>query len=126
MDEDLISKKELLERYGISYGALYRWKRMGLIPEDWFLRRSTSTGQETFFYRQQICPRMELILSRSDSLDRLAQELHPVQEERPVRRLVVEDRYSTRSFRMEELQHIKVTEGEREVDLLTYLKGVEL
>ena len=126
MEEELISKKELLNKYGISYGALYRWKRMGLIPEDWFLRRSTSTGQETFFYRQQICPRMELILSRSDSLDRLAQELRPVQEERPVRRLVVEDRYSTRSFRMEELQHVKVTEGEREVDLLTYLKGVEL
>ena len=126
MEEELISKKELLNKYGISYGALYRWKRMGLITEDWFLRRSTSTGQETFFYRQQICPRMELILSRSDSLDRLAQELHPVQEERPVRRLVVEDRYSTRSFRMEELQHVKVTEGEREVDLLTYLKGVEL
>lgn len=126
MEEELISKKELLNKYGISYGALYRWKRMGLIPEDWFLRRSTSTGQETFFYRQQICPRMELILSRSDSLDRLAQELHPVQEERPVRRLVVEDRYSTRSFRMEELQHVKVTEGEREVDLMTYLKGVEL
>ena len=126
MEEELISKKELLNKYGMSYGALYRWKRMGLIPEDWFLRRSTSTGQETFFYRQQICPRMELILSRSDSLDRLAQELHPVQEERPVRRLVVEDRYSTRSFRMEELQHVKVTEGEREVDLLTYLKGVEL
>ena len=126
MEEELISKKELLNKYGISYGALYRWKRMGLIPEDWFLRRSTSTGQETFVYRQQICPRMELILSRSDSLDRLAQELHPVQEERPVRRLVVEDRYSTRSFRMEELQHVKVTEGDREVDLLTYLKGVEL
>ena len=126
MEEELISKKELLNKYGISYGALYRWKRMGVIPEDWFLRRSTSTGQETFFYRQQICPRMELILSRSDSLDRLAQELHPVQEERPVRRLVVEDRYSTRSFRMEELQHVKVTEGDRDVDLLTYLKGVEL
>ena len=126
MEEELISKKELLNKYGISYGALYRWKRMGVIPEDWFLRRSTSTGQETFFYRQQICPRMELILSRSDSLDRLAQELHPVQEERPVRRLVVEDRYSTRSFRMEELQHVKVTEGDREVDLLTYLKGVKL
>ena len=124
--EDLISKRELLERYGVSYGALYRWKRMGLIPEDWFLRRSTSTGQETFFYRQQICPRMELILSRSDSLDRLAQELHPVQEERPVRRLVVEDRYSTRSFRMEELQHVKVTEGDREIDLMIYLKGVKL
>ena len=25
--EDLISKRELLERYGVSYGALYRWKR---------------------------------------------------------------------------------------------------
>lgn len=49
MDEELISKKELLETFGISYGALYRWKRMGLIPEAWFLRRSTSTGQETFF-----------------------------------------------------------------------------
>lgn len=47
--EDLISKRELLERYGVSYGALYRWKRMGLIPEDWFLRRATPTGQETFF-----------------------------------------------------------------------------
>lgn len=32
MNEDLITKKELLTRYGISYGALYRWKRMGLIP----------------------------------------------------------------------------------------------
>ena len=53
--EDLISKRELLEQYGVSYGALYRWKRMGLIPEDWFLRRATPTGQETFFHRAQIC-----------------------------------------------------------------------
>ena len=44
MEEDLISKKELLEQYQISYGALYRWKRMGLIPEAWFLRRSAPTG----------------------------------------------------------------------------------
>ena len=27
--EDLISKRELLERYGVSYGALYRWKSSG-------------------------------------------------------------------------------------------------
>ena len=59
MDEDLISKKELLERYGISYGALYRWKRMGLIPESWFLRRSTPSGQETYFHTKQICLRVE-------------------------------------------------------------------
>ena len=49
MEENLISKKELLERYGMSYGALYRWKRKGLIPEDWFIRKATATGQETFF-----------------------------------------------------------------------------
>ena len=34
MDETLISKKELLDLTGISYGQLYRWKRKGLIPED--------------------------------------------------------------------------------------------
>jgi DNA-binding transcriptional MerR regulator len=75
--EDLISKKEVLEQYGISYGALYRWKRMGLIPEAWFIRKSTTTGQETFFRRDQICPRLELILSRRDgtSLEKLAGEL---------------------------------------------------
>ena len=55
--EDLISKRELLERYSVANGALYRWKRMGLIPEDWFLRRATPTGQETFFHRAQICPK---------------------------------------------------------------------
>ena len=74
--EDLISKRELLERYGVSYGALYRWKRMGLIPEDWFLRRATPTGQETFFHRAQICPRVEQILQRGDtSLEDLAEKL---------------------------------------------------
>ena len=55
MDE-WISKREVLERYKISYGALYRWKRLGLIPEDWFVKRATVTGQETFFKTEQICP----------------------------------------------------------------------
>ena len=34
MNDALISKKDLLGRYGISYGALYRWKRKGLILDD--------------------------------------------------------------------------------------------
>lgn len=51
MEEDLISKKELLELTGISYGQLYRWKRKQLIPEEWFIRKSVFTGQETFFQR---------------------------------------------------------------------------
>ncbi len=56
MDERLISKKELLEHAGISYGQLYRWKRKNLIPEDWFIRKSTFTGQETFFPGIKYCP----------------------------------------------------------------------
>lgn len=123
MEEYLISKRELLTKYGISYGALYRWKRMGLIPEEWFLRKSTSTGQETFFYREQICPRIELILSRSDSLERLAQELQTPKVLQPVRKLVIEERFSTREFRIEELKQVRVTEGDKEIELLDYLKG---
>ena len=68
MDSELISKKELLELYEISYGALYRWKRKGLIPEEWFIKKSTVTGQETFFPRQLICERMELIKKQKDDV----------------------------------------------------------
>ena len=46
---NLISKRELLENTGISYGQLYRWKREGLIPEEWFIKRASFTGQECFF-----------------------------------------------------------------------------
>jgi DNA-binding transcriptional MerR regulator len=59
--EDLISKKELLELTGISYGALYRYKRKNLIPDEWFIRKSTFTGQETFFPRELILRRIEQI-----------------------------------------------------------------
>lgn len=60
-DEKMISKKEVLERMRISYGQLYRWKRKGLIPEAWFIRRSTFTGQETFFPQDKILERIEQI-----------------------------------------------------------------
>lgn len=66
--EELISKREVLEKYGISYGALYRWKRMGLIPEDWFVKKSAVTGQETFFNRRAITERIETILRLKDTL----------------------------------------------------------
>ena len=48
MEQELLSKKELLERYGISYGALYRWKRKGLIPEDWFIKNPPSRDRKPF------------------------------------------------------------------------------
>jgi len=80
MDTDLISKKELLQLAGISYGQLYRWKRKGLIPEDWFVRKSTFTGQETFFPREKVLARIEKIKNmKSDdvSLDDIADAVSP-------------------------------------------------
>lgn len=76
MEPDLISKKDLLLATGISYGQLYRWKRKGLIPEDWFVRKSAFTGQETFFPREKMVARVERILSMKDedaSLDEIAE-----------------------------------------------------
>lgn len=76
---DEISKKELLELTGLSYGQLYRWKRMGLIPEHWFLHRATFTGQETFFPRRLILERIETIQRLKDrySLEEIAELLSP-------------------------------------------------
>ncbi len=73
-DEGLIAKKEVLQETGISYGQLYRWKRKGLIPESWFVRRSTFTGQETFFPRDKILERIERIkeMKEDHPLDDLA------------------------------------------------------
>ena len=51
--EELISKKELLEVTNISYGQLYRWKRKKLIPEEWFIKKSSFTGQETYFPKEK-------------------------------------------------------------------------
>lgn len=81
MTDELIAKKELLVLTGISYGQLYRWKRKGLIPEEWFIRKSTFTGQETFFPRDKVLARIEKIrnLKEDASLDELAELLsaHP-------------------------------------------------
>ncbi|WP_379129450.1 YhbD family protein [Paenibacillus sp. sgz500958] len=77
MEQDLISKKDLLDVTGISYGQLYRWKRKQLIPEEWFIRKSTFTGQETFFPKEMILARIHNIVNMKDdlSLDELAGKL---------------------------------------------------
>jgi hypothetical protein len=79
MDEDLISKKELLEVTNVSYGQLYRWKRKNIIPEEWFIKKSSYTGQETYFPREKILDRIEKIKDMKDdvSLDNLAQMFSP-------------------------------------------------
>ncbi|WP_040205618.1 YhbD family protein [Neobacillus jeddahensis] len=79
MSEELISKKDLLDMARISYGQLYRWKRKDLIPEEWFIRKSTFTGQETFFPKEKILERINKIQSMKEnlSLDELADMFSP-------------------------------------------------
>lgn len=76
----MISKKDLLIKTNISYGQLYRWKRLGLIPEEWFVKTSVSTGQETFFDEDLIIPRINKILSLKDdhSIDEIKSLLNPL------------------------------------------------
>lgn len=73
MDE-LISKKDLLDLTEISYGQLYRWKRKNIIPEEWFIKKASYTGQETYFPKDKILERIDKIKEMKDklSLDELA------------------------------------------------------
>lgn len=89
-EPELIAKKEVLEQTGISYGQFYRWKRKGLIPESWFIRKSTFTGQETFLPKEKILERIELIkeLKESYSLEEIAELLS---QEPSKRRFEVEE-----------------------------------
>ena len=82
--EETISKKELLELKGITYGQLYRWKREGLIPEEWFVKRAVRTGQETFLPREKVCERIDFILANKDHipLEQMARILSPGPEGR--------------------------------------------
>ena len=76
---DEIAKTELLRLTGISYGQFYRWKRMGLIPEAWFRRRATFTGQGTFLPRRKVLDRIRRIqeLKGRHSLEEIARMLSP-------------------------------------------------
>ncbi len=67
-NEELISKKQLLRMAHISYGTLYRWKRLGLIPESWFIHRATDIGQATFFPREKIFARIDRIKELKNEL----------------------------------------------------------
>jgi DNA-binding transcriptional MerR regulator len=93
-EPELISKKEVLERTGISYGQFYRWKRKGLIPESWFIRKSTFTGQETFLPRDKILERIERIKELKDeySLEELAEMFSPEPPKRLFRGEILRER----------------------------------
>ncbi len=112
MAENLISKKKLLEKYNISYGALYRWKRKGLIPDDWFIKKSTPTGQETFFPERLICKRVEKILKMKDDvlLDELASTLSG--EEKKNEFIAVDTAYGEKTFKLSDISAIYAVDEE--------------
>jgi hypothetical protein len=122
-NESLISKKELLERYGISYGALYRWKRKGLIPDEWFIKKATVTGQETFFPKALVCERVEMILDKKEEvlLDELARELSG--EEKKNEFIILNTVFGEKSFKLSDVKSIEIVDrhGNR-ADIISYIK----
>ena len=124
-NESLISKKSLLEKYSVSYGALYRWKRKGLIPEEWFIKKSTSTGQETFFPAKLICERMELILSQKSDilLDELAKKLSG--EEKNDISISLSTEFGEKTFRIRAIKSISlILENGEKKDITETIKNI--
>ena len=117
-DGRMISKKELLDKYGISYGALYRWKRMGLIPDEWFVKTASVTGQQTFFPRKLICERIEQILNMKDdvSLSALAENFK--EKEQSGEYLTVETDFGTARYKLNEVRKVTVINGDKASVLL--------
>lgn len=124
---NIISKKELLEKYKISYGALYRWKRKGLIPEEWFIKKSTVTGQETFFPEKLICERIELIQSLKEEvmLDELAKKL--VEKQTQDASITVYSEYGKKTFYIKDITKIEYADKFNNLTDITQsiLKSIE-
>jgi len=124
-NENLISKKELLERYNISYGALYRWKRKGLIPDEWFIKKSTVTGQETFFPEKLVCERVEMILSKKEDilLDELAKKLSG--EEKKNEFVILNTEFGEKSFRVCDIKNITVIDKNgKKTEIFSIIKEI--
>ena len=123
MEENMISKKDLLKEYGISYGALYRWKRKGLIPDEWFIKKATVTGQETFFPERLIRERVELILTKKEDvlLDELATALHGEAEADEY--LILQTEFGEKTFRLKDVKVAVLVNGKGEtVEITSVLK----
>lgn len=123
---NLISKKDLLAITGISYGQLYRWKRERLIPEEWFIKQSAYTGQETFFPREQILSRIRSILDLKDqySLEEMAKILSPGNKEI---KITLDDLTKMDEFNQEILDKLPEICGRREYEFteVVFLCGIQ-
>ncbi|MBQ5833122.1 MAG: DUF4004 family protein, partial [Selenomonadales bacterium] len=105
----------------ISYGALYRWKRKGLIPEEWFIKKSTVTGQETFFPRALVCERVELIQSHKDeiSLDELSSKFSTEEKKKATLTLVTV--FGKKTFYLSEIESAVIDDGDGNTKNITEL-----
>ncbi len=120
--EKEISKKDLLVKYNISYGTLYRWKRMGLIPDEWFVKKSTFTGQETFFNEEKICQRVEAIIKEMGKkpLEQIARELLHTDES--TAKLRVETKYGVKEYNLSDIESIAVVKDGNRIDITNAVK----
>lgn len=123
--EELISKKELLTLTGISYGQLYRWKRKNIIPEEWFIKKSVPSGQETFFPKDKILERIDVIVNMKDeaSLDDLAKMFSPdmVEDNIDIAKLI-----KTNLLTQESINHYKQALGLTNVEGMHEIVGARL
>ena len=123
--EHLISKRELLARYNISYGALYRWKRKGLIPDEWFIKKSTTTGQETFFPEKLVCERIELIQEMKEDilLDELAKTLCGENQKHEF--VILDTEFGEKSFRLCDIKGIYLLDNQGfKTEITDYIKSM--
>ncbi len=120
-----ITKKDLLILTGISYGQLYRWKRKGLIPEEWFIKRASFTGQETYFPKDLILDRIDKILELKDevSLEELSEIINKKQSEKEI---TINDLKETNLFFNQEVFDLyeKETIGFNHVVLLKLMDNI--
>jgi hypothetical protein len=120
----MISKNDLLKKYGISYGTLYRWKRMRLIPEEWFVKKATSTGQETFFPDGLISKRVEKILERqkTQTLEQIAQSLS--QKEQSQNIMLIKTPFGKHALRIQDVLKVEMSRGDEREDITRQFKDL--
>lgn len=95
---------------------------MGLIPDDWLVKKSTYTGQETFFDEEQICERVEAIISKKDSvsLEEIAKELLHMSKEET--KLKIVSRYGAKEFVLMDIEDIMVIRDGKEYSIFERIK----
>ncbi len=117
-DPSLISKQDVLKMYNISYGTLYRWKRMGLLPGEWFIKKTVFTGQETFLPRELVIERINLILkeqSNGKSLDEIYAAITNESVEKKV--LIVTTKLGSARFFTDDIIKISFEAGNKTEDI---------